>query len=293
MDRSKRVKIARETLIIFKNGFYLNKKKKRINIEFELKNAIKNSIHYKPEMFNKVFRKRDKILNQNISSIKTNFEVTNETTLGAARRLINEEKNKNVLCLNFASATTPGGGFLKGSQAQEESLARATGLYPCISQMKEMYDINKKFKSALYTDHMIYSPEVPVIRDDRDELLDSPFYTSIITVPAVNAMAVKKNEFHNISLIKETMLNRIEKLLSLAIIHNHKTLVLGAWGCGVFKNNPSDVADYFSEYLLNNNAYNKFFKKIAFAILDRTKEMKKIMPFKKRFSNLLISYEIL
>ena len=65
----------------------------------------------------------------------------------------------------------PGGGFLSGSQAQEESLARATALYPCLAQMTEMYETNRQLNSPLFTDNMIYSPEVPVFRDDDDILL--------------------------------------------------------------------------------------------------------------------------
>jgi len=69
--------------------------------------------------------------------------------------------------LNFASAKNPGGGFLGGGSAQEESLARSSGLFPCINQMQQMYETNRAYRSCLYTDHMIYSPRVPVFRDDE------------------------------------------------------------------------------------------------------------------------------
>ncbi|NVM29554.1 MAG: TIGR02452 family protein [Candidatus Helarchaeota archaeon] len=284
MNRSKRAKIARETLKILEDGFYFNKRNERINIEEELKYAVKHSIHYKPEMFNELFSKRDNILNQDSSSSKTDFEVTNETTLGAVRRQINEGQ-ENILCLNFASAKNPGGGFLKGSGAQEESLARATGMYPCISQMNAYYSSNKKYKSALYTDNMIYSPNVPVLRDDRDELLDAPVFTSIITAPAVNAKVVRNREPQNTPRIKPTMMRRIEKILSLAIIYNHKILILGAWGCGVFKNNPSQVAEYFARYLMGKSDFSRFFNEVVFAILDKTKAKRNIAPFEEKFLN--------
>lgn len=111
-----------------------------------------------------------------------------------------------MLALNFASARHPGGGFLGGSQAQEESLARASGLSPCLNQFQEMYDTNQRFSSCLYTDHMIYAPDVPVFRDDDDRLLEEPFLVSILTAPAVNAGAVRRNEPHHVQHIEPVML---------------------------------------------------------------------------------------
>ncbi|MGB3642217.1 MAG: TIGR02452 family protein, partial [Rivularia sp. (in: cyanobacteria)] len=178
----------------------------------------------------------------------------------------------------------PGGGFLNGSQAQEESLARATGLYPCISQMIEMYEKNRNYSSCLYLDDMIYSPQVPVIRDDNDQLLDKPFLISILTVPAVNAGAVRKNgKKQEMNKIESTMLQRTEKLLSVAAFNNYKVLVLGAWGCGVFKNNPDDVAGYFHYHLVENPKFSGLFEKVVFAVLDNTKDESVINAFRKKF----------
>ncbi|WP_259391506.1 TIGR02452 family protein [Paenibacillus sp. 1011MAR3C5] len=121
-------------------------------------------------------------------SYDTIIEVTEETTLAAAARLAKEEEE--ICCLNFASAKHPGGGFLTGARAQEESLARASGLYPTIVQMKEMYSHNAWQRICLYSDYIIYSPKVPVFRDDSGVLLDKAYPVSIITSPAVNAGVV-------------------------------------------------------------------------------------------------------
>ena len=155
-NRAERILIAKETLEILEKGFYKNSKGKIVRIDDALKFAIKNTIHYKPDMFKSVFYQRNKIINKGKLGYKTTYEVRNETTLNATKRLIVEEGFNNVLCLNFASAKNPGGGFLKGSGAQEESLARSSGLYPCIAQMKGYYESNKKLRSSLYTDNMIY-----------------------------------------------------------------------------------------------------------------------------------------
>ncbi len=79
------------------------------------------------------------------------------------------------------------------------------------------------------------------------------------------------------------MLQRTEKLLSVAAANNYKVLVLGAWGCGVFKNNPDDVARYFHHHLLENPKFNGLFEKVVFAVLDNTKDESVIDAFRKRF----------
>ena len=283
-NRAERTKIAKETLRILEKGFYKDSKGKVVRIDNALKFAIINSIHYTPDMFKSVFSQRDKIVSQGKLAYKTIHEVRNETTLNAAKGLMTQEGFDNVLCLNFASAKNPGGGFLQGSGAQEESLARSSGLYPCIAQMKGYCESNKKLRSSLYTDNMIYSPKVPVFRDDDGRLLDAPYLLSIITAPAVNKGAVLRNEPQKATKISSVMQNRIEKLLSIAMIHHHDTIILGAWGCGVFKNDPSDVAGYFKKHLLENTVFRWRFKRVHFAVLDKTKNKTIIRPFKSAFS---------
>jgi len=282
-NRNQRALIAQETINILETGFYKNHQQETINIQQYLQPAIENSIHYSENDFSRVssqLKKEQVKENQN----QIQFEINNETTLNAASRLVNQEGFDKVLCLNFASAKNPGGVFLNGSQAQEESLARATGLYPCISQMTEMYEENRYYSSCLYLDDMIYSPQVPVIRDDDDKLLDKPFLVSILTVPAVNAGAVRKNgKKQEINKIESTMLQRTEKLLSVAAIHDYKVLILGAWGCGVFKNNPEDVARYFHYHLTENPLFIGLFEKIVFAVLDNTKNENIIDAFRTKF----------
>jgi len=186
--------------------------------------------------------------------------------------------------LNFASAKSAGGGFLTGAQAQEESLARASGLYPCISEQKSFYKANKRHHSNLYLDDMIYTPKVPVFRDDEGELL-SPYPLSIVTSPAANAGVVKAQESHHIHLIGSTMQGRIDKLLALCAHHQHHTLILGAWGCGVFKNNPQDIASYFAATFGEGGLFHRAFKRVVFAILDHTKDQSIISAFRERIES--------
>lgn len=273
MSREKRSKIAKETLEIIEKGYYeVNNKK--VDLKDAVENAVKNSRLIKPDEINIDKKAFDRVSDD---LYKAKYEITEESTLSAAKRIIDE--GIDVICLNFASAKNPGGGFLSGSQAQEESIARATALYPCIYQMEEMYDFNKKIKTCLYSDYMIYSPDVPVFRDDFDNLLESIHTISIITAPAVNKGALKKESEKLI--VDRIMINRIKKILYIAAFNKKVNIILGAYGCGVFKNDALDVATYFKKILVEEG-YDKFFKRIVFAIYEKSGK-EKIDAFKKVF----------
>jgi uncharacterized protein (TIGR02452 family) len=280
--RTTRAQIAQETLTILQQGAYLHPSGQRIALRDELASARSRSVLYAPGHFHDVFQQRNQLLwGRTPASVV--FEVANETTLHAARRLREDEPGVRVLALNFASARHPGGGFLKGSQAQEESLARASGLYGCIGPFREMYDANARFPSCLYTDHMIYSPDVPVFRDDADALLEHPYPLSFVTAPAVNVGALQRNEPDRMHLVEPTMLSRMEKVLSLAVVHGHDVLVLGAWGCGVFANDPERVAGWFHRHLTGEGTFRWAFRKVLFAVLDRTAVRSTIGAFERHF----------
>ena len=148
--------------------------------------------------------------------------------------------------------------------------------------MTEYYEANRRHPSGLYTDHMIYSPRVPVFRDDGDHLIDEPWCVSMITAPAVNAGAVRSNEPENRSRIPEVMARRIEYVLALAAHHGHDALVLGAWGCGVFANEPREVARQFAAQLIGEGRYAEAFSEVVFAVLDRGGDI--VGPFVEEFS---------
>ncbi|WP_441339407.1 TIGR02452 family protein [Paenibacillus sp. 7523-1] len=279
-QRTGRARIAQETLAILEEGQYINGYDRRVSIEEDLKEAIQGSVLYRPDEL-PALREQVRQLQAAPKSAAAKIEVTGETTLAAASRLVVDEGRTDVVCLNFASAKNPGGGFLGGSQAQEESLARASGLYPCISQMNEMYDHNRKLRTCLYSDYMIYSPGVPVIRDDEDRLLAQYYTTAFITAPAVNAGVVKEREQADDQQIESVMKERIRYILDVAATNGHRTLVLGAYGCGVFRNDPVDVARYFHEVLVQEN-FRQSFDQIVFAVLDRSAGQRIIKAFQEQ-----------
>ena len=175
----------------------------------------------------------------------------------------------------------PGGGFLKGAQAQEESLARSSALYKSLLLCPEYYEFHRRNGSLLYSDRMIYSPDCPVFKQDDGTLLEEPYLVDFITSPAPNAGAILRNRPKDLDLIPEVFYARTTKLLSLAAYHNCDTLILGAWGCGVFRNQPSLVATMFADLLLANGPFWGRFKKVIFSVLDSSKNKGTFMEFEK------------
>ncbi len=274
MNRDMRVVLAQQTLEIINAGKYLTSSNTEINISAALENSINKTVLYRPTDFPAKFA-----LGKNFADIKV--EVTGETSLEAAARIINLNPDANPLVLNFASAKNPGGGFQNGSQAQEESLARSSGLYASLTSSMEMYYFNRRERSCLYSDHMIYSPEVPVFRNDDGHLLEKPYLVSFLTSPAPNAGAVKRNEPDNTKFIQPTLAARMKKLLWIAAEQQHPTLILGAWGCGVFQNNPAMVANCFAELLGVGGEFYGCFAQIVYAVFDRSPDQGALGAFER------------
>jgi uncharacterized protein (TIGR02452 family) len=273
MRQSRRIEIAKDTLEILEKGCYNNEKGDKVDITGIQKKAVDNTRLFKPEELAELLGNKKKE-----NDFQTQYEVTNETTLDAARRLAGEGI-QDVLCLNFASAKNPGGGFLGGALAQEECIARATGLYPCLLSAMEYYTYHRKRSTGFYSDHMIYSPAVPIIKTEDGQVLDEPVCITIVTSPAVNAGVIRRDEGGSTEKVIPVMRVRIEKLLALCLSNKHTTLVLGAWGCGVFRNEPEDISQLFLEALTGKFANQ--FQRIVFAV--KTDKEPIIEPFRKRF----------
>jgi len=177
-----------------------------------------------------------------------------------------KQKERTVLALNFASAKNPGGGFLGGSQAQEESLARSSALYHCLDG-RSFYEVNRKDPNrCLYYDGAIYSPDVVVFRDDSGAWLDEPVLVSFLTVPAPNAGAAKKNYSVPDEEIAAAVGRRVRIVLQVAMKHGHRDVVLGAFGTGVFRNDIRVIASAFRHEI--DRAQDSF-DTIRFSIIDK------------------------
>jgi uncharacterized protein (TIGR02452 family) len=272
MNKNYRVEIANKTLEIVKNGFYEYKGKK-IVIEKELKESIENTFTIAPKDW-------DAILETPIEDMfETDIVTKNCSTIEA----IFEEKNGKICVLNFASAKNPGGGFLGGASAQEESLARSSNLYETQIKNKAMYDFNRNQSSFLYSDCMIYSPNVLFWNDDNGNYFEKPLVADVITAPAPNKGAMlQHNRKEEIAQTEEIFKKRMDKVLAIALQQKSDTIILGAWGCGVFRNEPKDVAQLFKEIIAEK--YAGAFKKIVFAVFDNSEKKSNFKQFEEIFN---------
>ncbi|OPC40412.1 TIGR02452 family protein [Elizabethkingia miricola] len=262
--------IAQETLDILASKYYINNDGENVDIEKELDFCKDNTRFFTTDELSSLIKNETQEIDCN-----TQIEVWKCSSLEAILQLSNTENQDLIMCLNFASAKNPGGGFINGAVAQEESLARASGLYASQLEAETFYKIHRSMKSCFYTDNMIYSPKVPVFRDDTGELLSKPVFCNFITSAAVNAGVVKHAEQATVTEIITIMDERIDKMLALALEEKNEVLVLGAWGCGVFKNSPEDIAELFKNHLYGK--YKGKFRRIVFAIFTKNEEMLK--PF--------------
>ncbi len=160
--------------------------------------------------------------------------------LQAARRL-----GGDVAVLNFASARNPGGEHgLNGAQpAEEEALCRPPPCTPpACCRAREFYDHHRAHRDPFYTTKRRPSPGVPVFRDDRGRLLAAPFAAGFLTCAAPNAGVVLRTASERAADLPAALTARAGRVLETAVTHGHRRLVLGAWGCGVFRNDPARVA---------------------------------------------------
>lgn len=268
MDRKA---IAKETLRILEQGYYEYDGKK-IEIKEIQEKAVEQSKLISPEQGEKILQE---LLLQ--GEVTDDIQVKNISTVQG----ILEERKEKIGVLNFASAKNPGGGFLNGAMAQEESLAASSGLYQTLTAQRRYYEENRSCGSMIYTDFAIYSKRVIFFRNERFQLIDSPVTADVLTLPAVNMGQVKlKNE--DITLAKRKMKNRMRLALAIFASEGAENLILGAYGCGVFRNNPEDVARWWRELLIEEG-YAKAFQKILFAVLDNSKDKKCLQAFERNF----------
>ena len=205
--------------------------------------------------------------------------VSKSKTFEAAMRLAKEYPDKKIAVLNFASAMRPGGGVKKGSSAQEESLCRCSTLFPTIDRKwlwKEYYDVNRAAKNVVHSDACIYSPHVIICKTDESipqRMNNEDFVVvDVISCAAPNLMRVPANE-HNPETGKPVRMNslhlydihvkRAHHILHVAADNKVDILVLGAFGCGAFKNDPDTVAKAYKDAIV---AYRDRFDIIEFAI---------------------------
>ena len=220
--------------------------------------------------------------------------VTKHKTFEAAMALHREYPDKKIAVLNFASASRPGGGVTNGASAQEESLCRCSTLYATLNT-KQMwqgyYDVNRSMHDVLHTDACIYSPDIVICKTDESipkRMKAEDFVTvDVISCAAPNLRNEPANK-HNPETGKpmriepqklhDLHLSRAKHILHIAAANGSEIIVLGAFGCGAFQNDPNIVAKAYRDAL---NEYGNRFDVIEFAIYCRDYETENYDEFKK------------
>lgn len=268
LSRDFAAKLGRSAVEAARQGFYYTKDGLKVTWVESVKAACAAKISIRP----------DDILPNNPRKHfeETRIHVTNETTLGASRRLT--EQGLRPLALNFANGVHPGGGFLNGAKAQEEVLCRSSALYLTLIN-DPMYDAHELRPLPDSTDWAIYSPDTPIFRMDDGTELQYPWLLSFISCAAPYAPSIGQPE------AGDFLQRRIERVLAIAQAYGYSALVLGAWGCGAFRNDAHRTARDFRHAL--ETGYRGAFSDIVFAITDWSPERKYLGPFRDVFSERL------
>ncbi|MFI6638464.1 TIGR02452 family protein [Streptomyces sp. NPDC050504] len=265
--------IARHNEIIAESGSYRTPDGREVGIGRELAAATAGTRLYGPEPV-AVTPDGDRT---------TTITVTDESSLAAAHRMVRGAPGA-VAVLNFASARNPGGGYLRGAQAQEEALCRSSALYTTLLRAPEYYEHHRADPDLAYTDRVIHSPGVPVYRDDRGRLLDTPYTVGFLTSPAPNAGQLLSRDPAAGPRIAAALDSRAERVLETAAACGYRRLVLGAWGCGVFRNDPARVAEAFRALLTGEGRFAAHFDEVVFGILDRAEGTPTLAAFERVFA---------
>lgn len=238
-----------------------------------LKNAVEQSIAGQ-----KVILEKDVIAHEVRKESKGQVIVSGKRTLEASESYA--KQGKRVCVLNFASATNPGGGVIWGSSAQEEALCRCSTLYPCLNT-KEMwnqfYEPHREANNPLYNDDCIFTPEVKVFKSDKifpERLPENEWWNvDVITCAAPNLRSIPSNWMNpnagnrcaeiSDENLKKLHTSRIQRIFDVAMANKAEVLILGAFGCGAFRNPPELVAGVFAEF---TEKYRKYFDTIEYAV---------------------------
>src|SRR6266571_8583623 len=269
--------VAAENEILIGRGFYQHPATGTVPIAKSVHRAMEATRSYTPEALGWLAD-----LPSRHTRLRPRFEVTAETSLQAARRLTSEGRGA-VGVLNFASATRPGGGYLTGATAQEEDLCRCSSLYRCLLQVDDYYPAHRTDGDPFYSHRVIYSPAVPVFRDHANVLLPRPYPVTFLSCPAPNAGKIAHDTPDRLAQIPRVLTARAAMILAVAYRHDVRRLVLGAWGCGVFRNAPNDVAAAFKTHLISGGQFFAHFEHIIFAVRDKTPRHSNLTAFKSTF----------
>ena len=227
---------------------------------------------------------------------KANVVVSKKRTYEAAKAY----KGNHVAVHNFASATNPGGGVVNGAGAQEECLCRCSNLYFCLNtpdMWGMFYTPHRAAHDPIHNDDIIYTPNIVVFKTDTDrpELMerDDWYIVDVITCAAPNLREKPSNRYNSGDGTRAVTLSdrelqviyekRLRRMLDSAVMNHADTVILGAFGCGAFCNEPQVVATAAVNVVRD---YMYAFKNIEFAVYCRPSDDSNYRVFNSVLSSL-------
>lgn len=283
--RAMRAELFQQTVAIVNDGKYLAESGKTVLLPDDRLMIERTEMYSSPIHLDKSDSRQE----------KTEVRVENCDCLLAAKALLDAGYNPAVL--NMASRQNPGGGVYSGAGAQEENLFRRTNLFRSMFQFAPyaaQYGLKKSpFQYPLDMNFGgVYTPDATVFRGTEQDgypLLDEYFQMSFIAVAAMNRPDLDMEGFIAPHLI-EGVKNKMRTIFRIGLLKGHDALILGAAGCGAFRNPPAHIARLFHEVMEEEEFKNRY-KLISFAILEDHNSGHKhnpkgnYMPFKLEFSN--------
>lgn len=220
------------------------------------------------------------------------YAVENMDSFSLARKrlemLTEQEKKDRILVLNLAYGEHPGGGVRRGAKAQEEDLCRKSSLLLSLESRKASpyYEYNRSLQSLFGSDAVMIHPQVEIIKDENGELLDDTVIVAVMTCAAPilrhGMQGMSQDQYESL------ILGRINGMLKTAAFFGYRRLVLGAFGCGAFKNDARVVSDLFykalKEFDYDGMKENDLFRRIDFAVMDHSEDLYNFKEFSRNFS---------
>jgi uncharacterized protein (TIGR02452 family) len=258
-----------DTQHITEQGWYTNPQGQKVDIRALRDAATDGTVTYRPGITPPVGASQH---------ARVHTFMHNQTTLAVAEARV--AQGYRVAILNFASATSPGGGWLDGARAQEESLARSSTLVHALRD-DDMYQNETHRRNPFYDDTVIVTLGVPFFRHHNGQFLDSPWQGDVITSAAVQANAVQTYMPERVGEIRATMRQRTQKVFQVATTLDAHILILGAWGCGAFGNDPEAIAQMMLDTMQLVDM--RRFVAIDFAVADVKDALENYPAFATRF----------
>ena len=234
-DRRQLAEVYQQTIDIVLEGHYTSENGEEVKLPDNTKMLKGSRFYTKPLDASNI---------PTLAEDSTKIIVKNDDSIHCGHQL--QQEGYNPVVLNLASRRNPGGGVKNGSRAQEESLFRSTNLFLSMyryAEYAEDYGLEKsKFQYPMPVRFgEIYVPDATVFRagaKDNFALLDTPYYMSFVAVAAINHPDLDRDGNiceEDAALTK----NKMRTMLRIGLLNGHDSIVLGAFGCGAFRNPPT------------------------------------------------------